>query len=444
MRHAVPALLLMVCMTGVSVASDDSNRSTYGSEFFVRSLNAPDPVFIPTGSNVEISVSTKSRSAIDRAVIKLNGRDVTASLASWSSTELRGTVTSLKPGLNTLEVFESHKARTASASLKVARAKGPSMPCALEAFSGIKLPIPNTVITAVTPVAPTSAVPAHCLLTGTIDASRVGYESSPGAPVSVYTYAIKWAARLPDAWNSKFFMPGGGGSNGSIPSTTANLILGYAIAASDSGHDNDVNYDPFAAGTGSFGTDYGARRNFSHRAIDATTRTARTLIAAYYRERPRYSYFQGCSMGGREAMMVTQYFPNYFDGVIAADPAFKFTGVTVRDVYNAQVLAKLATRMGLVSATGLPLVNNTFTNQDLQLVSKAVLDACDNFDGLPDGMVSNFHRCTTPVVMSKLNALHCRGAKSAHCLLPEQIDTIEKLYGPVPASKPNGKPMYHG
>src|SRR5215831_18997447 len=54
--------------------------------------------------------------------------------------------------------------------------------------------------------------------------------------------------------------------------------------------------------------------NFAYRAIDVTTQTAKALIDRYYSDQPAFSYFLGCSMGGREAMMVTQKLPTYFDG----------------------------------------------------------------------------------------------------------------------------------
>src|SRR5262249_25853735 len=188
--------------------------------------------------------------------------------------------------------------------------------------------------TSVTHVAATATVPAHCLIVGTIDANRVGYPSSTTAPPSVYTYTINWQVRLPDQWNSKFYMPGGGGLDGSVPNTTGNLAMGYAEGANDSGHSNPINNDPNAAGTGSFATDYRARVDFAYRAIDVTTQTSKTLIKAYYAKSADYSYFQGCSQGGREALMTTQYLPEYFDGVVSGDPGLKLASMSTHEVYD--------------------------------------------------------------------------------------------------------------
>jgi hypothetical protein len=287
------------------------------------------------------------------------------------------------------------------------------------------LPNSTTVITSATLVPASGTIPEHCNVVGTINAGRVGAESSPGVR---QTYAINWQVRLPSAWNGKFWMSGGGGTDGSVPSTTTNLDLGYATAANDSGHSNATNSDPLAGGSAAFGTDYQARVDFAYNAIDLTTQAAKALITKYYGRNPSYSYFQGCSMGGREAMMVTQRFPSYFDGVVAGDPAFRITKVGVWATYEAQQLAPLATSTGLVSGNGVPFANNTFTDQDLQLVSKAVLTACDNLDGLADGMVNNSQACTTAVVGPVLNALQCAGAKTPACLTSGQITAITNIY----------------
>jgi feruloyl esterase len=231
-------------------------------------------------------------------------------------------------------------------------------------------------------------------------------------------------------------MSGGGGSDGSVPDTLANLNDGYATAANDSGHSNATNSDPLAGGSAAFGTDYQARVDFAYNAIDLTTRTAKALIATYYGRKSNFSYFQGCSMGGREAMMVSQRLPAYFDGVVAGDPGFRITKVGVWATYAGQQLASLATSTGLISANGVPFANNTFTDQDLQLVSNAILTACDSLDGLADGLVNNSQACTTAVVSPVLKALQCSGAKTAACLTSGQIIAITNIYT---AGAPNSK-----
>jgi feruloyl esterase len=410
-------------------------------DYTLRSLNAPDPIFV-AGDSVQVRIGAGSSAAIGRAGVRLNGDDVTSAFSPSEEGAMTGTVVGLQPGINTLELFRSKRDRHHPvATLKVARAKAPALACNAASFPASALPVPNTVVTSVAPVAAAGTVPAHCLINGTINAGRVGNETSPGAPVARYTYQITWQARLPDAWNSKFLMPGGGGTDGSVPNTTTRLSRGYAAAANDSGHSNAVNTDPLAGGTASFGTDFLARVDFAYNAIDVTTRTAKRLVDIYYGERPVYSYFEGCSMGGREAMMVTQRFPSYFDGVVSGDPAFRITKVGVWATYTGQQLAGLARTRDLISGFGVPFANNTFTNQDLQLVSNAVLEACDHLDGLVDGMVNNSQACTTRRVKPLLNALECAGDKTPACLAGDQIQAILNIYS---SGAPNsrGKPQY--
>lgn len=295
-----------------------------------------------------------------------------------------------------------------------------------------------TVVISATLVAAAGTTPEHCNVLGTI-AQRVGAQSSPGI---TQNYAIRWQVRLPTTWNGKFVMEGGGGTDGSIPATTSRLSAGYAMAANDSGHSNTINNDPLAGGTGTFGTDHDARVDFAYRAIDRTQQTAKGLMALFYDQQPAYAYFEGCSMGGREAMMVPQRLPNAFNGVVAGDPAIHFASMLTHAIYESQVFGALATSMGLFTPYGLPLVNNTYTNQDLQLVSKAVLDTCDAMDGLADGIVNKPLQCTTAAVAPKLDAVRCTGAKTATCLSAAQIDAFKTVYtGPV---TPSGVRPYYG
>jgi feruloyl esterase len=434
MKRAICLSVLSLAVCGLAFAHEDD------AGYAIQSLNLPDPIFT-AADNIAVRVSAKSSAALRHVAVRVNGHDATSALSETEPGVLTGTVVGLVPGINSLEVFKNRGERQAVAGLKVARAKAPSVACSTASFPASALPVPNTVVTSATPVAVNGTVPAHCLVIGTINAGRVGAETSPGAAVSRYTYAINWQARLPDAWNSKFHMPGGGGTDGSVPGTTARLRQGYAAAANDSGHSNSVNTDPLAGGSASFGTDYLARVDFAYNAIDLTTRTAKKLVELYYANRPEYSYFEGCSMGGREAMMVTQRLPSYFDGSVSGDPAFRITKVGVWAAYTGQQLAALARTRDLISGFGVPFANNTFTNQDLQLISNAVLKACDSLDGVVDGMVSNSQACTTRRVKPLLQALRCEADKTPACLAADQVQAILNIYA---SGAPNsrGKPQY--
>ena len=77
---------------------------------------------------------------------------------------------------------------------------------------------------------------------------------------------------------------------------------------------------------GQFGQkDYQLRIDFAYRGVHVTTVAAKALIAAFYGQPARYSYFSGCSDGGREALMEAERYPQDFNGITAGAPAMNFT-----------------------------------------------------------------------------------------------------------------------
>src|SRR6186997_2779721 len=154
-----------------------------------------------------------------------------------------------------------------------------------------------------------------CRVDGVLD-ERTGRDGKP--------YGIGFAVALPANWNGHFLFQGGGGLNGSVsPPLGAQyagersaLVRGFAVASTNSGHQGAV-FD------GSFLNDQQAALNFLFQAVPEVTVVAKQIIAQHYRRPNQHAYFLGCSTGGREAMMMSQRFPNYFDGIVAAAPAMR-------------------------------------------------------------------------------------------------------------------------
>ena len=289
--------------------------------------------------------------------------------------------------------------------------------------------------------APVPALPEHCEVLGRMN-DREGANGQH--------YAIKFHMRLPAQWNGKFFFEGGGGSNGVVGSAYGNLQgqqqkaalgLGYAVVSQDSGHDNSVNNDPARNGPLTHGFDPQARLDHGYNSYDQVTQMAKALIKVHYGRAPQRSYFAGCSEGGREAMLMSQRFPEHFDGILACAPGFELPKAALfGEVWDTQTLAELARKMGVYDKDGTPFLNKTFTDEDLELVSKAVLAACDSLDGIEDGMVQNFRGCTTDVVAKKLADVTCKGMKRATCITSAQVEAIEKIYAGAKNSK--GESLY--
>ena len=260
---------------------------------------------------------------------------------------------------------------------------------------------------------PAVPLPAHCV----VDAS-----TDPRTGVDGKSYAIGYRLTLPDDWNGRFLFMGGGGNDGSIgPAVGTNvgplgdmkpaLTQGYAVVNTDGGHTG--------SNAESFGTDPQARLDHAYNAFDKTAVNAKALIAERYGRGPDHSYFIGCSGGGRQGMMFTQRFPTYFDGVIAHAPAMRVSsGATVAAMWNNQVFTAIAPVEG-----GVPALHKAYSDADLALVSKGILDQCDAQDGVADGMVNNFQACNFDP-----GVLQCAGAKDATCLSAAQVDGLKKLF----------------
>jgi len=122
-------------------------------------------------------------------------------------------------------------------------------------------------------------------------------------------------------WNGRYYQLGNGGFAGNIhqPALAAELRRGNAVAATDTGHRANAFDASWALGHPEKIVDYG------YRSLQETSRTAHELVRAYYGRPARYSYFTGCSNGGRQALMAAQRFPEDWDGILAGAPALDWT-----------------------------------------------------------------------------------------------------------------------
>jgi feruloyl esterase len=218
---------------------------------------------------------------------------------------------------------------------------------------------------------------------------------------------IKMELWLPSSgWNGKFQAVGNGAFNGSIgyPAMMAALARGYATSSTDTGH---------VGNSASFGLGHSEKvTDFGWRAVHEMTETSKKVIAAYYETSPKFSYWNGCSAGGRQAMKEAQRFPADFDGIIAGAPGLDWTGRAAQAVRVAQALEKNdAARL---------------SPADRQLLHRAVVDACDALDGVKDGLIENPTRCTFDP-----SALLCKTPGQGGCLTKEQVDTARLMYSTI-------------
>jgi pimeloyl-ACP methyl ester carboxylesterase len=271
-------------------------------------------------------------------------------------------------------------------------------------------------------------LPAHCQVQGIIN-ERIGTDG--------FKYGDMFEVRLPTPadWNGRFMFQGGGGTEGSLPPATGlagtlspTLAHGWAVATQDGGHENSRLPYPNA-----FYLEQQAVVDHAYRSIDVTTQTAKFLIDAYYGQKPKRSYFVGCSTGGRQAMVVSQNFPDYYDGIIAGAPAFDLEAISLGEAWSVAHIKAITPPPIRKLPNGRPILYPAFPEPDQNLFESALLAACDHLDGVVDGVIDNLWACQTTfdpatfVFPSTGQPLQCVGAKTATCLAPAQIDAIKKI-----------------
>jgi feruloyl esterase len=246
-------------------------------------------------------------------------------------------------------------------------------------------------------------------------------------------YEIQFELRLPSNWNGKFLFQGGGGTDGMVRpamgmagmTALPALSRGYAVVSTDAGHQGGMDT--------SFGREQQARLDYAQNAIGEVTHAAKKLLAAYYQKPAQHSYFVGCSNGGRQAMMAAQRYPLEFDGVVAGDPGFHLSHAAIGEAWDTAVYSSIAP----TDAQQRPILSKAFSSEDLNLLSKAVLDQCDALDGLKDGEILNVAACKFDSAV-----LECKGAKTPACLNHQQVEALQRSFGGAHDS--NGNQIYAG
>jgi len=215
---------------------------------------------------------------------------------------------------------------------------------------------------------------------------------------------------LPAAWNGKFEAVGNGGWAGSMqgyPAMEAGVRRGYATAGTDTGHNaSDGPSGAFALGHPEKVID------FAYRAVHEMTVKAKAVIQAFYGRAPTFSYFNGCSTGGRQALMSAQRYPEDFDGIIAGAPANYQTHLHAADMDRGIQIRKDPA--------------NLLTRAQTSFLNQAVLNACDANDGVRDGILDDPRQCKFDP-----GTLQCKAGASENCFTPNQVAAIRRAYAPT-------------
>jgi feruloyl esterase len=240
---------------------------------------------------------------------------------------------------------------------------------------------------------PFTSLPSFC---------RVEITSSPASGSTIGSEL--W---LPIAgWNGKFQAVGNRGWGGSIsyPALAGAVAAGYAAASTDTGHRGGG--ATFALGAPEKVIDSG------YRAAHDTTVIAKSLIASYYQKPASLSYWNGCSLGGRQGLAEAQRYPDDYIGIVVGDPVNNLI-----DLYAARL--SIARTVHRSATSAIPSVK-------YPALHRAVLAACDRLDGVPDGVLEDPRQCHfDPDVIA------CKGADGPDCLTADQVETARAIYAPI-------------
>jgi feruloyl esterase len=236
-------------------------------------------------------------------------------------------------------------------------------------------------------------LPAHC---------RVAMTLTPSADSQ-----IDMELWLPvENWNGNFLAVGNGGWAGNIErgAMAAGLARGYAAASNDTGH---------KGGSASFAVGHPEKLvDFGYRAMHEMAIQSKLVIQAYYKRAPRLSYYQGCSTGGRQGLMAAQRYPEDFDAIVAGAPVYNQLHLNESQV--ARQVAMLRDPARLVPASKVTLFAN------------AVTAACDEHDGVKDGIVSQPRSCKFDP-----SSLRCKAGDAPDCLTDAQVASAKSAWAPV-------------
>jgi feruloyl esterase len=245
--------------------------------------------------------------------------------------------------------------------------------------------------------APPANIPAHC---------RVQIVLKPTSDS-----LINMELWLPaQNWNGKFMGVGNGGFAGSIQGLNsempAALRLGYATAGTDTGHQTTG---------GNWAIGHPEKLiDFAYRSTHEMTVKAKEIIKKFYDENAKYSYFKGCSTGGRMAVMEAQRYPDDYDGIIAGSLANRHIHMWTAGVARSIELSRRP--------------EGNLTTEKAALVNQMIMGTCDT---LKEGFLNNPRQCK--VDFSKL--LCSAGKDDATCLTAAQLKTVNTFYGGVKNSK---------
>jgi hypothetical protein len=165
--------------------------------------------------------------------------------------------------------------------------------------------------------------------------------------------------------------------------------------------------------------------DFAYRSEHLMAVIGKQLVQAFYSQPPKYSYWNGCSTGGRQGLRMAQDYPDDYDGILAGAPAIHWDRFQAGHAWYP--LVQLRDNGGPIGG-GAP---DVLAAKEKLATARAVA-ACDVQDGVSDGVLDDPRSCKYRASEDRsITKADCR-ASDGTCLTPTEASVIDKMWqGPA-------------
>ncbi|KAF2848893.1 feruloyl esteras-like protein B precursor [Plenodomus tracheiphilus IPT5] len=250
----------------------------------------------------------------------------------------------------------------------------------------------------------------------------------PGYDDTINT--VVWLPAAKD-WTGRFLGAGGGGfrtgveTNDTLPWAASE---GFAVVSTDGGHtaEDAVNIEKW--GLSSPGNvNWALLQDFASTALDDAATLGKAAAHAYYGRAPDYSYWNGCSTGGRQGYQMAQKYPEQYDGILATAPGIYWNELMMQLFWPQAVMNDL---------------EEYPTFCELEAINDAAIEACDELDGLKDGIIGLPKECKFDPNGMVGKQYRCTSTNETTTITKAAAIVAEKTWqGPT---SPEGDFLWHG
>ncbi|KAK0624438.1 Tannase/feruloyl esterase [Immersiella caudata] len=170
-------------------------------------------------------------------------------------------------------------------------------------------------------------------------------------------------------------------------------------------------------------------RNTGSVALNDAAIIGKSLIQSFYGEEPKYSYWNGCSGGGRQGLMLAQRYPDAFDGIAAGAPANYWTELFASMQWPEVFMNSI----------------QVYPHHcEIDAITALAVKECDGLDGVADGVIADVDAC-----LAKFDP-HKTVGKPLNCSAPNALSSISKAAADVIKAswegpfKGNGERIWYG